>query len=218
MQTRRLTTVLALGLGLAPLLALLLALSTSRADAAGSPRYVATTGRDLIGTMPPYLINNCLSSADPCRTVQHAVNRADPGDEIRVATGIYTGVQASSGMTQAVYIAKSVTIRGGYTTTNWSASFPLTQPTTLDAQGLGRVVVITSSVAPTLDGLVIARGNAAGQAIDCPFIHGAASGCGGGIFVYAASPLIVNNIITNNVASAAASGTGYGGGLYLKNG
>lgn len=213
MQIKRLFIVLALGW--VPLLALLMILSP--AQAAGTTRYVATTGKDIIGTEPPYIINNC--TAIPCRTVQHAVNRADPGDTILVATGVYTGVQARDGMTQVVYIAKSVTIRGGYTTTNWNESFPLTQPTTLDAQGLGRVVVITGSVAPTLDGLVIARGNAAGQVAECPYIHGRASGCGGGIFIYAAGPLIVNNIITNNVASAAAitGVTGYGGGLYLKN-
>ncbi len=214
MKSQHLFLAFAFGLGLA----LLLALPTARADAAGSLRYVATTGRNAIpvgGGL--FVLNDCKTSTDPCRTVQHAVNQAAANDEIRVATGVYTGVQASSGMTQVVYIAKSVTIRGGYTTTNWGTSFPLTQPTTLDAQGLGRVVVITGSVAPTLDGLVIAHGNAAGQTDECPSIHGTASGCGGGIFVYAASPLIVNSTITDNVASAAGSGTGYGGGLYLKN-
>ncbi|MBN1815458.1 MAG: DUF1565 domain-containing protein [Anaerolineae bacterium] len=217
MKTQRLFTVLALSLGLVPLLILLAGLHTAHAGLTGPLRYVATTGRNVIGTGPIYAMNYCLSSADPCRTVQHAVDRATSGDTILVATGVYTGVQARDGMTQVVRVAKSVAIRGGYTTTNWSASLPLIQPTTLDAQGLGRVVAITGSVAPTLDGLVIAHGNAAGQAADCPTIHGTSSGCGGGIFIYAASPLIVNNIITNNVASAAASGTGYGGRLYLKN-
>ncbi len=215
MQTKRLIGVLALGLGLVPLLMLLLALQTARA--AGTTRYVATTGRNAIPIGGGfYLINECKVITDPCYTVQHAVDRASTGDTILVATGVYTGVQARNGMTQVVYIDKSLSIRGGYTTTNWTIPYPLTQPTTLDAQGLGRVVVITGSVIPTLDGLVIARGNASGQTAGCPFMHGAASGCGGGIFVYAARPLIVNNIITNNVASAV-SGTGYGGGLYLKN-
>jgi hypothetical protein len=221
MRTKHLIICLALGLGLAPLLFLLATLHTSHASSpVEQVRYVATTGRDSIplggGFFTP---NNCLDSADPCRTVQRATDAAAPDDQIRVAAGIYTGVRARDGMTQVLHIAKSVTIRGGYTTTNWGASFPLTQPTTLDAQGLGRVVAITGSVAPTLDGLVIAHGNAAGQAADCPTIHGTPSGCGGGIFIYAASPLIVNSTITDNVASAAAgaTGTGYGGGLYLKN-
>jgi hypothetical protein len=211
--------LLAFASGVMLVLAILITLNLDTATAAplANIRYVATTGRNAIGPGPIYVMNYCLSGADPCQTVQHAVDRATSGDTILVATGVYTGLQARDGMTQVVRIAKSVTIRGGYTTTNWSASFPLTQPTTLDAQGLGRVVVITGSVAPTLDGLIIAHGNAAGQAASCTSIHGTPSGCGGGIFVYAANPLIVNNIITNNVASAAASGTGYGGGLYLKN-
>ncbi len=207
--------IFALGLGIAPLLALVLALSPARA--AGTTRYVATTGRNAIGTQPPYLINDCAVITDPCRTLQHAVNWADPGDTILVAAGVYTDVQARDGMTQVVYIDKSLTIRGGYTTTNWGASFPLTQPTVLDARGLGRVVVISGNVAPTLEGFILTHGNATGQITGCPTIHGSPAGCGGGIFVYGAGPLIVNNVITNNIAASAIGGTGYGGGLYLKN-
>jgi putative cofactor-binding repeat protein len=218
MQTKRLFGILALGLGLAPLLALLLALHTARAGAAGFPRYVATSGRDAIPLGGGFFVpNDCLDGGDPCRTVQHAIDEAVPDDQVRVATGVYIGVRARDGMTQVVYINKSVTIRGGYTTTNWSASFPLTQPTTLDAQGLGRVVVITGSITPTLDGFIVTHGDAVGQVANCPSGNGAPAGCGGGIFVYAASPAIVNNIITNNVAATAAvSPTGYGGGLYLR--
>jgi hypothetical protein len=45
---------------------------------------VATTGTDEPG---------CGSVASPCRTPQYPVALADEGDEVRVATGVYTGVQ-----------------------------------------------------------------------------------------------------------------------------
>ena len=39
-------------------------------------------------------------------------------------------------------ISKTVTARGGYSTTNWTTPDPLANPTTLDARGLGRVLAI----------------------------------------------------------------------------
>lgn len=174
-------------------------------------RYVTTKGNDGGGT------NSCININWPCRTVQVAVNVASSGDEIRVATGVYTGVQVLSGEIQVVYINKSVTIRGGYTTTNWITSYPITQPTVLDAQGKGRVVYISGDITPTLDGLIVTHGNATGLTANC---NSDADGCGGGIFVLNAHPLIVNNTITNNVATVTTSGssrtTGYGGGLYMR--
>ncbi len=176
---------------------------------AASTRYVTIKGNDGGGT------NSCTTT--PCRTVQQAVNVASNGDEIRVAEGVYTDVHAFSGGIQVVSITKTVTIRGGYTTTNWTTPNPLTQPTVLDAQRQGRVVYISGHVTPTLEGLILTRGNASGQFANC---ETDADGCGGGIFVYNAHPIIVNNVITNNIAAVTTSGfytrtTGYGGGLFL---
>jgi hypothetical protein len=178
-------------------------------------RYVSTKGNDGGGT------SSCLNSNFPCRTVQQAVDVSGVGDEIRVATGVYTDVHVRSGVTQVVYINKTVTIRGGYSTANWTTPNPLTQPTVLDAQGQGRVVSIIGGVTPinpALDGLIITHGNATGLTTNC---DSDADGCGGGIFVYSAHPTIVNNVIKNNVAAVTTSGasrtTGYGGGLYLSN-
>jgi hypothetical protein len=118
MQTRRVIQALALGLGLT--LSLLAGLYMAHASPAAMVRYVTTDGNDGGGT------NSCTSISTPCRTLQQAVNVATSGDEIRVATGIYTGVQARSGVTQVVYIDKTVTVRGGYTTTDWTTPYPLT--------------------------------------------------------------------------------------------
>ncbi|MEE8391229.1 MAG: hypothetical protein V3S14_10605 [Anaerolineae bacterium] len=89
--------------------------------------YVAPGGDDA---------NTCITFTAPCRTVQAAVDGATTGDTIHVASGVYTDVSARAGITQVVYISKSVTIQGGYTATNWAPPYPITQPTILDAQAL----------------------------------------------------------------------------------
>jgi hypothetical protein len=179
-----------------------------KAEVAGVPRYVRMDGSD--GG------NTCTSSASPCRTVQYAVDQSTANDEIRVATGIYTGVQARDSMTQVVYISKTVTIRGGYNTT-FTTYDPQTYPTTLDAQGQGRVVsIIEFGEAPLLEGLTLTGGNADGITANCPNNGGIPDGCGGGIFIYGASPTIANNIIIHNVAASSTIGHyASGGGLCL---
>jgi len=77
------------------------------------------------------------------------------------------------------------------------------------------VYIIGSKAAPTLEGLIIVNGNASGQTANCPTTHGGSAGCGGGIFVHQASPIIHNNTITNNIAAGSTGITGYGGGIYL---
>jgi PKD repeat protein len=144
--------------------------------------------------------------------VQYVVDVALTDDEIRVATGVYTDVHmrprnditTTGVVTQVVYISKTVTIRGGYTTTNWTTSDPVANPTTLDAQEQGRVIYITGNISPTIEGLGIVRGNVLGYSPDGQF-------SGGGIYVISATVLINNNRIFSNTA-------GYGGGLAIDSG
>jgi hypothetical protein len=110
----------------------------------GVSLYVAITGTDS---------GNCSTPVSACLTIQYAVDQASEGDEIRVASGSYTGVSVrpradvttTGVVTQVVYISKTVAIRGGYTTTNNFADppDPVANPTTLDAQKQGRVLYIT---------------------------------------------------------------------------
>ena len=167
-------------------------------------RYVATTGGDSG--------NDCASSA-PCATVQHAVDIADAGDEIRVATGNYSDVQARTGITQVVYLSKTLTIRGGYTTTNWTTPYAITQPTTLSAQGQGRVLYITGGISPAIEGLHITGGNATG-------LEGGPLGsdAGGGVYVITAAVTFSNNRVFSNIASSIITPSTFGGGLYLSHG
>jgi len=117
---------------------------------------VATTGVD-----GP----SCGTAASPCRTLQHALDLATSGDEIRLAEGVYTGVSTSGGHTQLAWIRdKMVTVRGGFTTSNWSVPNPDAHPTILDAEGQGMVLYISYAAmgdgSTHLEGLQITGGNA----------------------------------------------------------
>ncbi|NIV34868.1 MAG: hypothetical protein GWN58_37060, partial [Anaerolineae bacterium] len=103
----------------------------------GGIRYVAMSGEDDSG---------CEAEGTPCRTVQYAVDQAVPGEEVRVAAGTYTGISDLGGLSQLVFLSKTLTVRGGYTTSNWTTPDPETNPTTLDAEGDGRVMVISDTI------------------------------------------------------------------------
>jgi hypothetical protein len=195
---KHLFAALAVGLGLT--LALLwLAGYTPPTYAAPGILYVAPDGDDA---------NNCANVTSRCRTIQRAVEVAQPGDEIRVAAGTYVGVSARAGLTQMVYVRKTVTIRGGYTTANWTTPNPTANLTTLDAQGQGRVFYISGDISPVLDGLRITGGNATGLGGD-PWGNDA----GGGLYIDKAAASMINCVVYSNTASTASSGSG--GGLFL---
>jgi hypothetical protein len=162
----------------------------------GSIHYVAPTGADTGG---------CADPAHPCATVQYAVDQAAAGDEVHIATGIYTDVHPRAGLTQTVYISKTVTLRGGYDVAFTEPPDPATYPTTLDAQGRGRVLYITGAISPTVEGLRITGGNAAG-------LGGVSWGwgdAGGGVYVLTATVILRHNQVFSNTTRY------YGGGLYL---
>jgi parallel beta-helix repeat protein len=135
--------------------------------------------------------------------VQEAVDAAAPGDTVKVA-GTCSGVEARGGAFQTVYLDKSITLRGGYTTTNWTTADPLTHPTTLDAQGEGRVIYISGPCEPTVEGFDVTGGDATG-------LGGTPNGgdAGGGLLVSAADAVISNNRVFGNAAAE-------GGGVYLR--
>jgi uncharacterized repeat protein (TIGR01451 family) len=157
-----------------------------------------------LGTEPPVAragdLHVCPSGCT-YSSIQAAVDAASDGDVIKVATGTYTGVSARAGVTQVVYISKSVTIQGGYTTAFTEPPNPEANPTTLDAQEQGRVLYITGNISPTVEGLRITGG------------HVGASG--GGIYSKDANLALVNTIITNNISSGTNWPDGLGGGVSI---
>jgi hypothetical protein len=128
-------------------------LADASAASPGLPRRVANDGQDNA---------DCTSTAPPFRTVQYAIDVAGDNDVIKVATGVDTGVNGFGGLAQVVYLSRTLTVRGGYTTTNWTTSDPVANPTTLDAEGQGRVLDITGLISPTIEGLRMTGGDATG--------------------------------------------------------
>lgn len=127
-------------------------------------------------------------------SMQAAVDAASDGDTIKVATGTYTDmhvrprddITTTGVVNQVVYLTKTLTIGGGYTTTNWTTPDPDGNPTTLDAQGQGRVIYITGDISPTLEGLRITGGTT--------------TEFGGGILAYGADLTVSQTVISGNTA------------------
>jgi regulation of enolase protein 1 (concanavalin A-like superfamily) len=169
-------------------------------ELASNIRYVAPNG-------------NC-GGATPCyATIQSAVDAASGLDWIKVAAGAYTDmhvrprndVTTTGVVTQMVYVSVTLTIEGGYTTTNWTTPDPVANPTTLNAQGKGRVIYTTGDIAPVIEGLRITGGDGTGFGGDptCPDCDS-----GGGVYVWRALAALRNNQIFDNSCAS-------GGGAYV---
>ena len=177
-------------------------------------------------------------------SIQAALDTAVGGEEIRIATGLYTAVQTRSGLEQIVYLEKNVTLAGGYLPPFSAAANPVANPTMLDAQNAGRVMYVLTGTVSTISGLHMTGGNASGQSNgfgSCSeggglFGTGATltltqnvisnniaemasdiddSGCGGGIAFHNGSLTMIENTVEDNAAAAASTGTG--GGIYIHN-
>ena len=197
---QRVCLLVALVLGLTPALALLQVLGMQSAPVLAAPH--AGFAKAALAEL-----RVCPAGPPTCdyASIQEAVDAAVSGDVIKVATGAYTNMNNHGGLAQVVYVSKTVTIRGGYTTDDWVTPDPLANPTTLDAQGQGRVVYITGGVSPILEGLRITGGNATG-------LGGGPWGgddAGGGVYILAATAALNNCRVFNNTAET-------GGGLYLE--
>jgi hypothetical protein len=138
--------------------------------------------------------------------VQSAVDAASAGDLVKVA-GACLGGNERAGLRQQVYLDKGLTLRGGYTPSNWAVPNPDANPTTLDALGGGRVLYVTGAISPTIEGLRITGGDAAGLAgVDWGW------DAGGGVYVVSATATISGNWIHDNTAGGEFT---LGGGLFV---
>lgn len=154
---------------------------------------------------------NC-GGVTPCySTIQAAVDAAQVGDEIRIAAGTYSGINNQGGKPQVVYIAKNLTLVGGYTTSDWNTPDPETNITEINAQTLGRAAYLTgANTVVTFAGLRFTYGDANG-------LSGHTSGggdAGGNLYIDQATVTLNDCRITDG----AAPSSGYGGGLYIHDG
>ena len=132
-----------------------------------------------------------LTSSDSA-ALRAALATAPLGSMVKVS-GTCAGAVFQGGSTQVAIVSQTITLAGGYTPTDWSTAYPITQPTTLDAAGGGRVIL--ASAAATLQGLIIKGGNISGN--------------GGGLF--ATLPLTISTvIIVGNTASSDGGGAWFG--------
>jgi hypothetical protein len=193
MMKRRIALFLATACGMAMLVLLLLARQAGAAPHSPDLLYVAPLG-------------DCGAAAPCYASMQAAVDAANPGDEIRVAAGVYTDTHArprrdaicTGVVTQTVYISKTLTLRGGYSA-DFSSWDPDEHPVTLDPQSRGRGIYITGSVAPTIEGLRITNGDATGLG---GYEYVATYDGGGGIYVITATATLLNNEISDSRAAA----------------
>jgi len=169
-------------------------------------RYVAQGGTDA---------SDCTIPAEPCGTVQYAVDAAGSGDIIKIAAGTYVDIHSrpapaeylgAEDVLQVAYIAKTVTLQGGYLSPGFAEPpDPEVNQTTLDAASQGRVLFIAGDAAPRIEGLHITGGDASGLG------GGELSwqDAGGGVYILGAEATLVGNWVFTNAAEW------YGGGLYL---
>jgi hypothetical protein len=132
-----------------PLLAVVGALALcglgASAASASTTRYVSTSGTD----------NATCDSANPCRTVQHAVDVAGPGDTVRIAAGTYT---------EQVLIAKNLTVLGAGID---STTIKGPDVKTFDAFGKTYIVETTSGATVNVAGLTVSGPSGPGGGLDC---------------------------------------------------
>jgi PKD repeat protein len=182
MLNRRILSIL---VGLAvPTVAVALLLSTLRTRIvhASPTTYYVAPGGDCNGASPCY------------DAIQGAVDAASANDEVRVAGGTYTATGA-----QVVTLGKTITLSGGYSTSDWITAYPITRPTVIDAENVsGRRGLLINSAGVAVTGFAIENGNF--------------SSAGGGIRVDAGSVTLIAIDVRDN------SSGGSGGGLYVSNG
>ena len=159
--------------------------------------------------------------------IRSAISAEPSGGTVKVAGHCEGVATTENGDVQTIYISKSLTIRGGYTTTNWSTSNPVANPTLLDALNAGRVAYISGTDTITLENLSLVNGDAAfsgdldkGGAIyhngdnlvlQVMRIQDSEADYGGGLYIVNGQASFNGGGIEKNMAM-------YGGGMYINQG
>ena len=148
------------------------------------------------------------TQAEPC-ALQTALDLAVTDDTIYAAEGAYTSTSEA-----VASITNSISLLGGWDGSRTGSALrnPDAYPTVLDGEGERRVVYISGPITPTIDGLTIRNGNAAGLGGYGNF------DAGGGVYINVANAIISHCTISNNHAGPASdAGNGAGGGIAVIN-
>ncbi|MCB8923715.1 MAG: right-handed parallel beta-helix repeat-containing protein [Ardenticatenaceae bacterium] len=182
--------------------------------------------------------NNCLLNDQPCATVQHAVDQALDGDSILVAGGLYTHqsvITTTETLVQNVYINKSVSIIGGYSTTdNFAVSQPITNVTALDGEDGRRVIYITPGHDVTLSGLFVQNGHfpsltndqkgsgiyngGSNLTIENTQVLSGTAVSGGGLYHADGDLTVHSSVFAHNDGNGSSSGSASGSGIFVVTG
>ena len=169
----------------AVLIGAVLGLPRIRPVHAQTTRFVAVGGNDMGGT------NDCSNSAQPCATIQNAVNQSTVGDLIQLGPGTYFENVSIEGPT---FPPNDVTIQGDLTTGS-----------TVNGNGVGPVFLVGGSHTATFKNLTITNGNA-----------GDATGNAGGAITSGGDTTIT--VVGCTITGNAATGTeNAGGAIYNAN-
>ena len=201
MKTKRLHLSLALTCGLLALVGTLVLLGAWRTERAlahpqGDTRYVSSISGIDTG-------NDCTGPTAPCQTIQRAVDQANDGDDVHIATyevsaglpPITTTARYTGSGDSVIELTKRLYLYGGYIYVplpgTWTQG-PV--PAEVDGEDTRRALYV-SGVTPTLELLSFVNGHAER---------------GGNVYAEDADLTFVATPVMSGTAT-------YGGGLYLKN-
>jgi len=166
--------------------------------------------------------SDCTDEADPCHSIQYAIDQAASGETICIARHMLAGPLTYA---ENLVITESITLDGAWNgmcvgPTTWICNFDAIPcdpaNVTIDAGGVGRGIFITGNITPTIDCMTVTGGDAAGLGGDPG--TSVQNDAGGGIYSRDAAPIIVNSVITGNFGcSTCPVAYGRGGGIYMLN-
>ncbi len=152
-------------------------------------RYVSPTGKATFVAAGKIHVNSCSNPDRPCRTINWAVQRAQPGDTISVAGGTYI---------ETITISKKLTIKGAGALNIGAGVQP---PTLVDGNKQGVVFTIQSGVTADIQDMSIVNGKGGEQ--------------GGGILNLGTTLTLKGVIVGRNEAAGAGGGIFNKGALGL---
>lgn len=107
---------------------------------------------------------SCGSTASPCKTLQHGVNRVAAGGIVKLARGTYTAPPGASSVLNVVFgpgeSGKDFVVVGGFVPPHWDRPVPDPRLSRLDGEEQRRVVNIVSvpDLRISLENLTVERG------------------------------------------------------------